>query len=226
MRFPTFCSNTLPARVFSDPCLRHIRIENCTFSHMTLDFSGYFEATEQAFHEEKEDMLYKIARVQKEWHDNIELDELAKQRCVEMMGLKRILMKGHLQILRMHEEQLQMQMKNAALAFHVRQLQKELFRLLPHAQDNVPSIEYHMSLDRELYREKAPTLKIEEDEKYAADIAKLHRDWKALCELQAEVFQEELQKREKTRNNGNSSWGNSEDRTRIRTRRLIRSLPN
>ena len=159
-----------------------------------MDFSGYFEATEQAFAQEKEDMVYKVANLEKDWAQNLEMDEIAKQKCIELMQLKSMLMKGHLQILRTREEALQMKMKNATLSFQVRQLQKEIFRLLPHSQSYVPSTEYHMSLDRELYRERAPTLKIEADPEHAKDLVKLHKEWKDLCELQSTVFEEELKK--------------------------------
>jgi hypothetical protein len=156
---------------------------------------AYFDATEQAFAQEKEELLDKIDSLEKLWLDNIKMDDDAKARCHELQNLKNFLTKQHLQLLRTREEALQMRLKNATLGFQVRQLQSEIFRLLPFSQDHVPSTEYHMSLDQSLYRERAPTLKIEADPEHAADLAHLRDAWEQLSLIQSQVFEEELQKR-------------------------------
>jgi hypothetical protein len=156
---------------------------------------AYFDATEQAFAQEKEELLDKIDSLEKLWLDNIKMDDDAKSRCLELQNLKNFLTKQHLQLLRTREEALQMQLKNATLGFQVRQLQSEIFRLLPFSQDHIPSTEYHMSLDQSLYRERAPTLKIEADPEHAADLARLRDAWEELSRIQSQVFEEELQKR-------------------------------
>jgi hypothetical protein len=161
---------------------------------MSLDFSGYFDATEEAFAQEKEDMLYKVDSLGKLWTDNLALDEEAKVKSRELQALKNVLTKQNLQLLRCREEALQMRLKNATLGFQVRQLQAEIFRLLPYSQTYVPSTEYHMSLDQSLYRERAPTLKIEADPEHAADLCNLRQAWADLAALQSQVFEEERQR--------------------------------
>jgi hypothetical protein len=161
---------------------------------MSLDFSGYFDATEEAFAQEKEDMLYKVDSLGKLWTDNLALDEEAKVKSRELQALKNVLTKQNLQLLRCREEALQMRLKNATLGFQVRQLQAEIFRLLPYSQTYVPSTEYHMSLDQSLYRERAPTLKIEADPEHAADLSNLRQAWADLAALQSQVFEEERQR--------------------------------
>jgi len=176
----------------------------CPFAaEMSLDFSGYFEATEQAFAQEKEDMLYKVDGLGKMWTDNLALDEEAKAKSRELQELKNILTKQNLQLLRCREEALQMRLKNATLGFQVRQLQAEIFRLLPYSQTYVPSTEYHMSLDQSLYRERAPTLKIEADPEHAEDLARLRQAWEDLTSLQSQVFEEERKKHEED----SEEWG-------------------
>jgi uncharacterized protein YoxC len=107
-----------------------------------------------------------------------------------------VLLKQHLQILRTREEALHMRMKNATLSFQVRQLQAEIFRLLPFSKSHVPSTEYHMSLDHNLYHERPATLTIEADAEHTADLEALHKCWVELTEIQDQVFAEEKQKNE------------------------------
>jgi hypothetical protein len=161
---------------------------------MGTEFAGYFDATEEAFAQEKEEMLYKIEGLEKIWSDNVKMDDEARAKCLELQTLKNVLAKQHLQLLRTREEALQMRLKNATLGFQVRQLQAEIFRLLPFSRDHVPSTEYHMSLDQNLYREKAASLRIEADPEHAADLARLRDAWQALTQTQSQVFEEELQK--------------------------------
>ena len=158
-----------------------------------MDFDGYFEATEQSFAAEKEEMLYKIDGLMSTWDSACKLDEEAVMKCQELMKLKKILSKGHLQILRTREEALIMELKNAQLRFQVRQLQSEIFRLLPYSHSYVPSTEYHMSLDQKLYRETAK-VQVEADPEHLKDLEILHKKWKKLCEIQKEVFDEEIKK--------------------------------
>ena len=160
-----------------------------------MDFSGYFDATEQSFAVEKEEMLYKIDNLGKSWENAVKLDEEAVLKCQELMKLKKILSKGHLQILRTREEALIMELKNAQLRFQVRQLQSEIFRLLPYSHSYVPSTEYHMSLDQNLYRETAK-IQVEADPEHLQDLERIHAKWEALCQIQKEVFDEEVKKQQ------------------------------
>lgn len=155
-----------------------------------MDFPGYFEATEQSFAQEKEDMSYRVDESEKSWEEVFQADDEAIKKAQELRFLKRALMKDHLQILRVREESLHMELKNAQLAFHVRQLQSELFRLLPHSQSYVPSTEYHMSLNQKLYKSTAK-LTIQADPEHEKALKALYEKWKALCDLQEEVFEEE-----------------------------------
>jgi hypothetical protein len=52
-----------------------------------------------------------------------------------------------------------------------------------------------MSLDQTLYHERAPTLRIEADPEHAADLKQLRDAWEELSRIQAQVFEEELQRR-------------------------------
>ncbi|OHT00391.1 hypothetical protein TRFO_32988 [Tritrichomonas foetus] len=159
------------------------------------DFDGYFEATEQSFAAEKEEMLYKIDGLGALWETAVKLDEEAIMKCHELMKLKKILSKGHLQILRTREEALIMELKNAQLRFQVRQLQSEIFRLLPYSHSYVPSTEYHMSLDQNLYRETAK-IQVEADPEHLKDLEYIHAKWANLCQIQKEVFDEEIKKQQ------------------------------
>ena len=135
-------------------------------------------------------MSYRVDESEKSWEEVFQCDDEAIKKTQELRFLKRTLMKDHLQILRVREESLHMELKNAELAFHVRQLQSELFRLLPHSQSYVPSTEYHMSLNKKLYK-SAAKLTIQADPEHEKALKQIHDKWKALCDLQEEVFEEE-----------------------------------
>lgn len=156
-----------------------------------MDFEAYYSATEQAFAEEKAIMLDKIDKLRDVWSNASQLDETLIDKCKEMLNLKRMISRGHLQILRTREECLQMELKIAQLKFHNRQLQSEIFRLLPYSHTEVPSTEYHMSLDRKVYKEAAPIHKIEADPEHAEDIKRIHKKWVEICDQQQTVFAEE-----------------------------------
>ena len=134
-----------------------------------MDFQAYYEATEEAFAQEKEDILYKIDKLKEKWTETSVLNQQTVDKCIEMMKLKKMIGKGHLQVLRTREECLHMQLRNSQLRFHVRQLQSEIFRLLPYSHTEVPSTEYHMSLDREVFRPPAHANQSTADEDHIAD---------------------------------------------------------
>ena len=156
-----------------------------------MDFEAYFQATEEAFAEEKQDMLMKIEKLHEKWKEASELDQKIIDKSKELIGLKRLISKGHLQILRTKEECLHMLLKNSQLSFHVRQLQSEIFRLIPYSHTEVPSTEYHMSLDRSVFAAPAHQNKSEADEEHMKDIKHIHKLWTELCDRQQEVFAEE-----------------------------------
>lgn len=156
-----------------------------------MDFEAYYSATEEAFAQEKEEMLYKVDKLRDNWTKVAELDQLLIDRNKEMLNLKKMISKGHLQILRTKEECLHMQLKNSQLRFHVRQLQSEIFRLLPFSHTEVPSTEYHMSLDRKVYQATPHANKSEADLEHKADLKVLHKKWTDLCDQQLKVFAEE-----------------------------------
>ena len=156
-----------------------------------MNFEDYYNATEEAFVQEKEDILYKIEKLKGYWTETSELNEETVQKCKEMLKLKKMISKGHLQILRTREECLHMQLRNSQLRFHVRQLQSEIFRLLPYSHTDVPSTEYHMSLDREVFRAPVHAKQSEADESHLTDLKQIHKKWIDLCDQQEVVFVEE-----------------------------------
>ncbi|EAY06500.1 hypothetical protein TVAG_257390 [Trichomonas vaginalis G3] len=156
-----------------------------------MDFDAYFQATEEAFAQEKEDMLMKLEKKHEYWKNASELDQKLIDRCKEMLYLKRMVGKGHLQILRTKEECLHMQLKNSQLRFHIRQLQKEIDRLIPFSHTQVPSTEYIMSLDRAVFKAPPHAKETEADEEHMKDIQRIHKLWENLCDQQAKVFAEE-----------------------------------
>ncbi|EAY13166.1 hypothetical protein TVAG_444500 [Trichomonas vaginalis G3] len=156
-----------------------------------MQFETYFKATEEAFAQEKEAALDKILGLKKCWQEVQELDNKVIEKCNRMSEVKRLVNKSHMQILRTKEECLQMQLKNAQLRFHVRQLQNEIFRLLPFSHTQVPSTEYIMSLDRDVFKAQQHSTKSEADEEHMVEIKKLHKMWSDLVALQKRVFTEE-----------------------------------
>ena len=157
-----------------------------------MQFEAYFKATEQAFAQEKEVSLYKIEELKTQWSDIQDMENAFVEKVKEMMDVKRLLSKSHLQILRTKEECVQMQLKNAQLRFHVRQLENEIFRLLPYSHTQVPSTEYIMSLDRDVFKAPHHSNKSEADAEHIEEITKLHKVWVDLMDLQKKVFKEEM----------------------------------
>ena len=156
-----------------------------------MDFEAYFQATEEAFAEEKQDMLLKLEKLHSHWTEASELDQKIIDKSKELINLKRMISKGHLQILRTKEECLHMLLKNSQLSFHVRQLESEINRLIPFSHTEVPSTEYHMSLDRAVFMAPAHQNKSEADAEHMKDIKHIHKLWTELCDKQQEVFAEE-----------------------------------
>ena len=166
-----------------------------------MDFTGYYDATEESFAQEKEDMIDRVDKLGQFWNDSAKLDTESIAKCHELKELKKMLSKGNLQILRTREEIMHQKLKNSKLRFHVRQLQAEIFRLLPYSHSDVPSTEYHMSLDRNVYRPANQPQK-EMDEEHEKELIQLRQDWIDICQLQQEVFAEEVQ----TLNDDNAQW--------------------
>ena len=81
-----------------------------------MDFSGYFDATEQAFAQEKEDMLYRVDGIGASWDDLMKLDAEAIEKANQLRFLKKTLKTSHLQILRTREEMMHMELKNSPAA--------------------------------------------------------------------------------------------------------------
>lgn len=158
----------------------------------TMDFDQYFEATEQAYAGEKEEVIHRISKITDVWEETSKLDEDCIERTTEMNTLKRLVCRGNLQILRSKEEALQTQLKNSLLRFHVRQLQAELIRLIPHSEANVPSTEFHMSLDRAVYTEVTQR-SAEPDEPLRKELKALKVEWEELNKLLDQVLTEETE---------------------------------
>jgi hypothetical protein len=158
-----------------------------------MDFESYFEATEQAFAEEKEELIDRTVEVGKSWADTVQMEEdtIAKSR--ELLSLKKILRKSHLQILRTKEEALIMELKNSQLGFQVRQLQSELFRLLPFSHSYVPSTEYYLSMDADTYK-PTPKHTVKSDAQHIDELKQILKKWQVLSQVQGQVFDEERKK--------------------------------
>jgi hypothetical protein len=156
-----------------------------------MDFDGYFTATEQAFVQEKQDMLDRVEQVRHVWDEAVNLDGLASKKCEELQTLKNLLSKGHLQILRTREETIRIELQNALTAFRVRQLQNEIWRFLPYTHKSAPSIDYQLSIARS----SGPPLEgtvADPDEKVVKEIGELHQKWKQIMAMQESVAQEEI----------------------------------
>lgn len=160
-----------------------------------MNFDGYFEATEQAFASEKAQFLDRIARMKDSWREAAELDRMSSQLVTEMTGLKKLLSRGHLQILRTQEEILRIRLQNAQMAFRVRQLQSEIWRFLPYTHSNVPTVDYQLSIARAPPSDETPPTVVA-DEKLAAELTRLKREWAKILGIQGTVFEDEMAHRE------------------------------
>jgi hypothetical protein len=155
-----------------------------------MDFDGYFTATEHAFVQEKGEMLDRLDEIRHSWDEVVNLDGLAAKQCDDLQQLKGLLSKGHLQILRTREETVRVELQNSLTAFRVRQLQREIWRFLPHTRTPVPSIDYQLAIARTpgTTVEGPPT---EPDEKVVKELGEFHRTWQQLLIMQASVAEEE-----------------------------------
>lgn len=159
-----------------------------------MSFDGYFEATEQAFATEKDQLIDRIQRLRDYWDETVELDRIAAKKCDELQTLKKLVSKGHLQILRTREEMLRVKLVNAQIEFRIRQLQNEIWRFLPYTSQSVPTIDYKLGAS---YRERNPkeqTL-IPPDEKFSEVLTDLGQQWTEMMEIQQRVFEDEMNHR-------------------------------
>lgn len=160
-----------------------------------MNFDGYFEATEYAFASEKAQFLDRVGKMKDSWREAADLDRMASQLVTEMAGLKKLLSRGHLQILRTQEEILRIRLRNAQMAFRVRQLQSEIWRFLPYTHSNVPTVDYQLSIAKPPSGDEVePTMMA--DQKLAAEITGLRGEWAKILGLQEAVFQDEMAHRE------------------------------
>lgn len=158
-----------------------------------MSFDKYFAATECAFAGEHDDFSQKVRTIGMKWDELTSIDEETCNLVKELSQLKLLLRRGHLQVLRTKEECLHMKLRNAQLAFHVRQLQSEIRRFLPYTSvKNEPSIEYVLSIDKsEIVGKEKP--KVQADEKLNHDISEILKQWRDISQLQTKVFNEERQ---------------------------------
>ncbi|OHT16559.1 hypothetical protein TRFO_13157 [Tritrichomonas foetus] len=161
-----------------------------------FDFDFYFNATEESFAAEKQQMLDRVEELRKSWEEVVELDRTAVQKCTELNELKNILSKNHLQILRTREEILNAECLNAKLQFQNRLLQNEIWRLLPYAETDSSTIDYKIALDHEQF-EQPKIKKVIPDQKYSKVLSELLRKWEDLASTQHYVFEEEVNLRNK-----------------------------
>lgn len=157
-----------------------------------MEFRDYFLATEEAFLQEKEQFLSRIEQIKERWVESANLDKLVSQRCEELATLKSLLSKNHLQILRTREECLKGEFTNAQLNFHIRQLQSEIIRFLPHTHTGVPSMEYHMSVDTAMPNIKSGQQTVSSDEKLNNELTEQIAQWRKMLKVQNAVFSEEM----------------------------------
>lgn len=161
-----------------------------------MNFDYYFQATEESFATEKQEMLDRIDELRNHWEEIIQLDRSTSQKCDELCELKNMLSKNHLQILRTREEMLNAKFLNCKLQFLNRLLQNEIYRLLPYADEGSSTIDYKISLDLENYG-KANKMKIQPDEKFKKELESIYKEWIELTAIQKQVIEEEKGVREK-----------------------------
>jgi hypothetical protein len=157
-------------------------------------FEGYFQATEGAFAEEKEAMLDLIHQGSGSWEETMELDLRAAKLCEELQGLKGVLSKAHLQILRTREEMVRLELQNSQRAFRVRQLQAEIWRFLPHATSFAETVDYELSVER-IGGQRGEEKLIDADEKLAKELSGIRQHWEDLLNQQDIVLNEEMEHR-------------------------------
>ena len=159
-----------------------------------MDFDGYFDATEKAFVTEKDQLIARIQRLREYWDETVDLDRIAAKKCEELQTLKKLVSKGHIQILRTREEMLRVQLMNAQIEFRIRQLQNEIWRFLPYTSKSVPSIDYKLAAT---YREPKATapITVPPDEKLHEVLVSLQKQWSDMMDIQQHVFDDEMNHR-------------------------------
>ncbi|EAY07921.1 hypothetical protein TVAG_064690 [Trichomonas vaginalis G3] len=158
-----------------------------------MSFDKYFAATECAFADEHDEFSKRVRNIGMKWDELSSTDEETCNLVKELSQLKLLLRRGHLQILRTKEECIHMKLRNAQLAFHVRQLQAEIRRFLPYTSvKNEPSTEYVLSIDKTEIIEKAKK-QVAADDKLNQDISDILKQWHEITDLQTKVFNEERQ---------------------------------
>jgi hypothetical protein len=159
-----------------------------------MSFDGYFTATESAFVHEKEHMLDHVVTLRDSWNEAVVLDTQAVRLCGELQTLKELLSRSHLQILRTREEILRTELLNAQRSFRLRQLQSEIWRLLPHAHCTTEYVDYELSVCTSVSLPGRAEF-IDPDEELAKEFAMIEKKWDAMLRLQETVFAEEMDHR-------------------------------
>ena len=159
-----------------------------------MDFDGYFDATEKAFLTEKDQLIARIQRLREYWDETVDLDRIAAKKCEELQTLKKLVSKGHIQILRTREEMLRVQLMNAQIEFRIRQLHSEIWRFLPYTSKSVPSIDYKLAATYREPKAIAP-ITIPPDEKLREVLVGLQKQWSDMMSIQQHVFDDEMNHR-------------------------------
>jgi hypothetical protein len=89
---------------------------------------------------------------------------------------------------------LRLELQNAQRSFRVRQLQSEIWRLLPHVTSTVTTVDYELTIDHVGGSSSQETF-IDPDEKLAKELSAIRQRWEAMLANQDIVLDEEVQHR-------------------------------
>jgi len=160
-----------------------------------MDFESFFSASEAAFRKEKDEILKRIDEIQRKWESSSNNDDICDMLFNDLQSLKVMLSKGHMQILRTKEEILHRKVEKSRLSFQIRQLQAEVKRFLPFTNNNIPSTDYMLCVEKS----EGKNLKIQyktSDDQIMSELSSLLDEWKQIKEKQNDTVRAEKLLRE------------------------------
>ena len=157
---------------------------------------NFFSSIENSFSEQENELLSRIEDVKKRWDEIISYDHQIVEKSLDLQKFKNLLTKTNLQILRIKEESLYMELEITQLTYYIRHLRSEIWKLLPFTNDETPSTEYHISSEvRETSSSDSSSI-LQPDPQLDSDYKMLLKKWNDLTQSQQIVFQEERSHRQ------------------------------
>jgi hypothetical protein len=123
------------------------------------------------------------------------LDRECAKKTDELQTMKDLLSKGHLQILRTREETLRIEDDNALRKFRIRCLRQEIARLLPYVDDEGPTNDYILPMDKPSDQPSRTFPPTKPDARFSQSLDESLSKWQEILATQETVFEEEHEHR-------------------------------